>query len=89
VRKLTTLFCLLLVTICLSQQVKFVSGDFYPPFIYRNERGEVVGISIEILKAIEKVSELRFDVELLPFSEALRFVESGQADMINLIFKNP
>jgi len=89
VRKLTTLFCLLLVTICLSQQVKFVSGDFYPPFIYRNERGEVVGISIEILKAIEKVSELRFDVELLPFSEALRFVESGQADMINLIFKTP
>lgn len=88
-RKLITLFCLLLVTICLSQQVKFVSGDFYPPFIYRNERGEVVGISVDILRAIEKVSELRFDVELLPFSEALRFVESGQADMINLIFKTP
>jgi len=89
VRRLTILLCLLLVTICLSQRVNFVSGDFYPPFIYRNERGEVVGISIEILRAIEKVSELRFDVELLPFSEALSLVESAQADMINLIFRTP
>ncbi len=89
VRRLTALLCLLLVTICLSQRVKFVSGDFYPPFIYRNERGEVVGISVDILRAIEKVSELRFDIELRPFSEALSLVETNQADMINLIFKTP
>ncbi|WP_448523844.1 HD domain-containing phosphohydrolase [Pseudothermotoga sp.] len=88
-RRIFLFLLLSLVTLCFSQRVKFVSGDFYPPFIYRNERGEVVGISIEMLKAIEKVSELRFDVELLPFSKALSLVESGQADMINLIFKSP
>ncbi|KAF2957321.1 hypothetical protein AS159_09890 [Thermotoga sp. Ku-13t] len=88
-KRAVALFCLLFATLCFCEQVRFVSGDFYPPFIYRNERQEVVGISVEILKAIEKASDLRFDVELMPFSEALKFVETGQADMINLIFKTP
>lgn len=88
--KKTLISCLLLVVVlCFCEQVKFVSGDFYPPFIYRNERGEAVGISIEILKAIEKVSDLRFNVELMPFSKALELVKNGEADMINLIFRTP
>lgn len=88
-KRSVVLLCFLFATLCFCEQVKFVSGDFYPPFIYRNERQEVVGISVEILKAIEKVSDLRFDIELMPFSEALKLVETGQADMINLIFKTP
>lgn len=88
-KRTAALLCFLLATLCFCEQVKFVSGDFYPPFIYRNERQELVGISVEILKAIEKVSDLRFDIELMPFSEALKLVETGQADMINLIFKTP
>lgn len=79
----------LLATVCLSERIKIVSGDFYPPIVYRNERGEIVGISVEILKAIEEVSDLKFDLELMPFSEALKLAETGQADMINLIFKTP
>lgn len=88
-KKVSIVLCLLLSLLCFCEQVRFVSGDFYPPFIYRDERGTMVGISIEILKALEKVSDLRFTVELMPFSKALEFVESGKADMINLIFKTP
>jgi len=87
--RLLFFFALFLVTVSFSERIRFVSGDFYPPFVYRDVKGEVVGISVEILKAIEKVSKLRFDIELRPFSEALSLVESGQADMINLIFKTP
>ncbi|AEH51768.1 HD domain-containing phosphohydrolase [Pseudothermotoga thermarum] len=67
--------------------VKFVTGDFYPPFIWISESGEPVGISIEILKLLEKKTNLTFDIEVLPFHKALEKILSNEADMINLIFK--
>lgn len=88
-KKASIVLCLLLPLLCFCEQVRFVSGDFYPPFIYRDEHGTMVGISIEILKALEKVSDLKFSVELMPFSKALELIENGEADMINLIFKTP
>lgn len=72
-----------------SDTIKVVSGDFYPPFIWVDESGNPQGFSAELLDLLEKETGLDFELELMPFSEALERIENGKADMINLIFKTP
>lgn len=72
-----------------SDPIKVVSGDFYPPFIWVDESGNPQGFSVELLDLLEKETGLDFELELMPFSEALERIENGKADMINLIFKTP
>lgn len=72
-----------------SDTIKFVSGDFYPPFIWVDASGNPQGFSVEFLDLLEKETGLDFELELMPFSEALERIENGKADMINLIFKTP
>lgn len=84
------LFFLIISSVCFpSQIIRFVSGEEYPPFIWIDETGKPVGITVQILQLLEKKLDLSFEIELLPFSKALEKLQTGQADMINFIFKTP
>ncbi len=89
--KFFLLFFLLIVPLTFfpKQVIRFVSGEEYPPFIWKDEAGKPVGITVQILQLLEKKLNLSFEIELLPFSQALEKLQTGQAEMINLIFKTP
>lgn len=72
-----------------TQTIKFVSGEEYPPFIWKDETGRPAGITVQILQLLEKKLDISFEIELMPFSQALGKLQTGQADMINFIFKTP
>lgn len=72
-----------------TKLVKVVSGDYYPPFFWQDERGTPRGITIDILHRMEEKIPVRFEVSSLPFSEALEKTASGEFDMLNFIFKTP
>ncbi|MEJ5230217.1 MAG: HD domain-containing phosphohydrolase [Pseudothermotoga sp.] len=76
-------------SVAAQQTLTFVSGDYYPPFIWKDENGNIAGITVQILELIEKKIDVDFQIELMPFSEALRRLEEGKADVINFIFKTP
>lgn len=85
------LFFLLIIssTFFSRQVIRFVSGEAYPPFIWKDETGKPVGITVQILQLLEKKLDISFEIELLPFSKALEKLQTGQAEMINFIFKTP
>lgn len=85
----TCLFmCLSMVmTIVYSMQMAFgqthykIATDItFAPFEWKDTSGELVGIDMDILRAIEKVQNVTFDIAPLGFNAALQAVESGQAD---------
>jgi|GEM_PF-386727 len=87
---LSLLFVFSSLSLVLAQQtLTFVSGDHYPPFIWKDKDGNIVGISVQVLELIEKKVDVKFQIELMPFSEALRKLQDGEADIINFIFKTP
>lgn len=65
-----------------NQSYIIATDTTYPPFEWTNEKGELVGIDIEILKAIAEDQKITFDIQSVGFSAALGLVESGQADGI-------
>ncbi len=71
------------------ETIRFVSGEDYPPFIWMDETGKPAGITVQILELLEKKTGVSFEIELMPFSQALEKLQSNQADMINFIFKTP
>ncbi|HBT26334.1 MAG TPA: HD domain-containing protein [Pseudothermotoga sp.] len=89
IRCFTVLLIFIFVTVFATQTLIFVSGDFYPPFIFKDEKGNIVGISVDILHLLEKKIDVKFEIKLLPFSQALEKLERSEADMINFIFKTP
>ncbi len=80
---------LFLSTVLGEQTLIFVSGDHYPPFVWQDENGDIVGITVQILELLERKLGVKFQIKLMPFSEALKSLQDGEADIINFIFKTP
>jgi polar amino acid transport system substrate-binding protein len=53
----------------------------FAPFEYRNSAGELVGIDMDLIRAIAEVEGFNVKIESLGFSAALQAVQSGTADM--------
>ncbi len=85
-KKLSRVALILLIamvfTACSASSKKYVivSDTTYPPFEWTDEKGNFVGIDVDIMKAIAE--DQGFDVEIkgVGFTAALGEVESGQAD---------
>jgi len=67
--------------------VKFVSGDFYPPFIWLDNNENLKGLSIDLLEPLKSKTGLDFEIKLISFHKALNFIKMGNVDMINLLFR--
>lgn len=62
---------------------KFViaTDTTYAPFEYRDSNGELVGIDMDIMRAIADEEGFEVDIQSLGFNAALQAVNSGTADM--------
>jgi ABC-type amino acid transport substrate-binding protein len=74
---------LLVLTGCSKQQSNafvIVTDTAFPPFEYTNDSNAFVGIDVDLINEIAKVSNFDIDLQSVGFSAALVSLESGQAD---------
>jgi len=64
-----------------------VLDDNYPPYIFKDEAGHLRGILVDQWAAWERATGVRVDLRGLDWAEALRQMSSGEADVIDTIFK--
>jgi len=61
---------------CMAQNVT-VGMEPFPPFI----TAQATGYSVDMLRAIEKISELKFDIKLMTYARAKHQLEFNQIDI--------
>ncbi len=64
-------------------------GGLFPPFDFLDEENRSIGISIDVLKLIEKELEVDFRFESGGWKEILEQISSKQIDGITGIYKSP
>mgnify|MGYP000228418302 CR=1 FL=1 len=61
---------------CAAQNVT-VGMEPFPPFITE----QVTGYSVDMLRAIEKISDLKFDIEIMTYARAKHELEFNRLDI--------
>lgn len=84
--KIRTLKALFVITLALSSQLSFarslnVGWELWFPYQYRNKAQKLIGLDIEIFKAILKKADLTANYVELPWKRHLRYIESGDMDI--------
>ena len=69
--------------------LKVVSDNNYPPFLYRDANGHTAGYVADWWKLWSKKTGVAVELHALPWEEAQRQLQAGEADVIDLIFKTP
>lgn len=66
-------------------------GNAYKPYCYLDDKGQLVGYEVEVLKAInKKLPQYKFELNQLEFKNILLSVESGKVDVgAHQVEKNP
>ncbi|MCA1950659.1 MAG: transporter substrate-binding domain-containing protein, partial [Treponema sp.] len=63
--------------------------DNYPPYVFRNNAGEVQGIIPDQWKAWSRVTGIKVRFDDMDWSKAQEEIRAGRADVIDSIFKTP
>ncbi|KHD45103.1 ABC transporter substrate-binding protein/permease [Streptococcus hongkongensis] len=64
----------------IKETYKVVSDSSFAPFEFQNDKGNYVGIDMELIKAIAKQQGFKLEISNPGFDAALNAVQSGQAD---------
>lgn len=68
-----------------GRSITVVVPEKFPPLIYRDDSGEVRGMTRDLWSLWETPTGIHVDLQLMPWGQALRQVQAGQADVIDLI----
>ncbi len=87
-----TLYCLLCFSVLFgnttyAEPLKLVAFQ-YPPLVYQ-QNGEIIGVATELVRAVFNELGVQIEIEMLPWARSLQYLQSGQADGVFTIFKNP
>ena len=55
----------------------------YPPYSYQDENGNPIGFNVNITRSIAKVMDLNVDIQIGPWGDIRKALESGKADVIS------
>lgn len=67
--------------------LKVVLDDNYPPYAFRNERGEIQGILKDLWALWSARTGIAVDFQPMPWAQAREVMEQGGADVIDTIFE--
>jgi PAS domain S-box-containing protein len=67
-------------------KITVVSDDNYPPYIYRDSKGNLQGIIVDRWKLWEKQTGIEVNLVGMDWAKALKFLAAGKADVIDSIF---
>jgi len=68
--------------------LKIVMDDNYPPFVYRSDEGELVGISIDMWRLFEEKTGREVEIHGMDWALAQEMMGTGEYDVIDTMFKN-
>jgi diguanylate cyclase (GGDEF)-like protein len=71
-----------------QEPIRVVIDDNYPPYVFRNDDGELVGISVDIWRLFEKKTGRKVDVTGMDWGVAQEKMADGEFDVIDTMFKN-
>ncbi len=63
--------------------------DNYPPYVFRSAEGEVKGYLVDLWALWSKKTGIAVDLKASDWSEAQRRLGSGEADVLDTVFKTP
>jgi diguanylate cyclase (GGDEF)-like protein/PAS domain S-box-containing protein len=69
--------------------LKVVMDDNYPPYVFRDAQGKLVGILIDQWALWEKETGVKAEITAKDWADAQSEMRAGQYDVIDTIFKNP
>ncbi|GAB1393730.1 hypothetical protein MASR1M60_18940 [Rhodocyclaceae bacterium] len=71
------------------KQIKVVLDDNYPPYSFRDTAGQPQGLLKDLWALWSQRTGIRVDFQPMDWGKARATMESGQADVIDTIFKTP
>lgn len=88
-------FCLLLFCMSLSilpvwaeESLTVISDDNYPPYLFKDDQGNTVGIVADYWKLWEQKTGVKVTLLATVWEQALQHVLTGHADVIDMIYQN-
>ena len=69
--------------------LKVVMDDNYPPYVFRDVEGTLVGILVDQWALWEKKTGIKVEIAAKDWADALSSMQAGHHDVIDTIFKNP
>ncbi len=70
-------------------KIRVVMDNNYPPYIFRDNSGKLLGIAIDHWKLWEEQTGIKVEIEVMDWNLALEAAKTGNFDVIDTIFKNP
>ena len=71
------------------QTLKVVMDDNYPPYVFRDAAGELVGVLVDQWRLWEKKTGVTVEISAKDWARAQQEMQAGRYDVIDTIFKNP
>lgn len=69
--------------------LRVASDDDYPPYVFRNDRGELDGYLPDIWRLWSERAGVKVEFIATDWAKALALMESGGADVIDTLFRTP
>lgn len=70
-------------------QITVTLDDNYPPYIFRNSAGSIDGYLVDVWKLWQEKTGIEVKLVATDWAKAQRLLASGQADVIDTIFRTP
>lgn len=71
-----------------AQSLRVVMDDNYPPYIFRDDQGNLQGILVDRWRLWEKKTGIKAELRAMDWDKALQEMTEGRADVIDTIFMN-
>ncbi len=71
-----------------GEALKIVMDDNYPPFAFRNDQGELVGISVDMWRLFEEKTGREVEIDGMDWGLAQETMQRGEYDVIDTMFKS-
>lgn len=70
------------------KSIRVVMDDNYPPYVFKNDQGELQGIIVDQWGLWEKNTGIHVEITGTDWGEAQRRMQAGEFDVIDTIFRN-
>jgi len=70
------------------KSIRVVMDDNYPPYVFKDDNGQLKGITIDQWGLWEKKTGIHVEVSGMDWGEAQRRMQAGEFDVIDTIFRN-
>ncbi len=69
--------------------ITVVADDNYPPFVFRDAKGELAGMTVDLWRLWEKKTGRRVHLLATDWAKAQKLFDSGTGDVIDTVFRTP